>query len=141
VYDRNHDRLSRHFEFKYPRNNQLRMHSKVPHRKTADVYKAHVISLNVNSVTGSETMCSRRLLEILACGGIAVTNPSLAVDRYFKDYCHVIDTHEQAQDLFARLRHGPGREDLARAEAGAAYVKQNHTWTHRLEEVCSVVKI
>jgi spore maturation protein CgeB len=141
VFDRNHDRLSRHFEFKYPRNAQLRIHAKVPHRETAGVYKAHAISLNVNSVTGSETMCSRRLLEILACGGIAVTNPSLAVDRYFSEYCHVVSTPEHAQELFDRLRHGPSREDMARAEAGAAYVKQNHTWAHRLEEVCSIVKL
>jgi len=141
VFDRNHDRLSRYFEFRFPNKSHLRMHGKVPHRETARIYKEHAISLNVNSVTGSETMCSRRLLEILACGGIAVTNPSRAVDRYFRDYCHVVKTHEEATELFARLRHGPSAEDLARAEAGAIYVGQNHTWTHRLEEICAIAKI
>ncbi|WP_233238552.1 glycosyltransferase [Bordetella sp. LUAb4] len=140
VYDRNHDRLSRSFEFEYPRHAQLRIHEMVPHRRTADIYKQHVISLNVNSVTASATMYSRRLLEILACGGIAVTNPSLAVARDFRDFCHVVDSTEQARELFARLRHGPAADDLARAEAGAAYVKQHHTWAHRLRDVCSVVK-
>ncbi|MDR2364769.1 MAG: glycosyltransferase, partial [Zoogloeaceae bacterium] len=98
-------------------------------------------SLNVNSVVRSETMCSRRLLEILACGGIAVTNHSRAVDRYFREYCHVANTREEARELFSRLKHGPSREDRERAEAGAAYVRQNHTWTHRLEEICAVVKV
>lgn len=141
VYDRNHDRLSHHFEFRFPKLNQLHVQGKVPHRETAPIYKSHAISLNVNSVTDSQTMCSRRLLEILACGGIAVTNPSLAVERWFKDYCHVVTTREEAIELFARLRHGPQSHDLARAEAGAMYVRKHHTWTNRLAEICAIVKI
>lgn len=142
VFDRNHDRLSRHFEFRFPKNRQLRVHSRVPHRETAQIYKTHVASLNVNSVTDSETMYSRRLLEILACGGIVVTNPSRAVERYFRDHCHVVRTREEARELFSRLRQGgPSREDMARAEAGAIYVRNNHTWAHRLEEICNIVKL
>lgn len=85
-------------------------------------------------------MVSRRLLEILACGGIAVTNPSCAVDRYFRDFCHVVSTPEQANELFVRLRNGPSAEDMVRAEAGARYVRQHHTWAHRLGELADVVK-
>jgi spore maturation protein CgeB len=39
------------------------------------------------------------------------------------------------------LRHGPSQEDLDRAEAGAKYVREHHTWAHRLEEICAVVKL
>lgn len=141
VFDRNHDRLSRHFEFSFPRKKQLCLHAKVPHRETAQVYKSHVVSLNVNSVTGSATMFSRRLLEILACGGIAVTNPSRAVDRHFRDFCHVVATRAEARELFARLRHGPSADDLERAEAGARFVRQNHTWEQRLQQVCAALGI
>lgn len=139
VFDRNHDRLSRHFEFRFPKKRCLHLHGKVAHRETAHVYKSHAISINVNSVTDSETMCSRRLLEILACGGVAVTNPGRSVERYFRDYCHVVNTREEAMELFSRLRHGPSEDDMARAAAGAQYVKENHTWEHRLEEICSIV--
>lgn len=141
VFDRNNGRLSSYFEFRFPKKSQLRVHGKVAHGETANIYKTHVASINVNSVTGSETMCSRRLLEILACGGIAVTNPSRAVDRYFRDYCHVVSTGEEANELFSRLRYGPSQQDKERAEAGAKYVRKNHTWTHRLEEICAVVKV
>lgn len=141
IFDRNHDRLSRHFEFSYPKRPQLRLHGRVPHRDTAAIYKAHVASINVNSVTASETMCSRRLLEILACGGIAITNPSRAVDLHFRDYCHVVNTQEEAIDVLARLRTGPAQEDLDRAEAGARFVQQNHTWAHRIGKICAVVGI
>jgi hypothetical protein len=141
VFDRNHDRFSRHFEFRYPNNDHMVVHPRVSHRKTADVYKKYVLSLNVNSVTESETMCSRRLLEILACGGIAVTNPSQAVDRHFRDYCHVVDSQDEAVELFSRFKHGPSKIDLERAEAGAAYVRRHHTWAHRLEALCAVVNV
>jgi hypothetical protein len=141
AFDRNQGRFSRHFEFRFPKKNQLYIHDKVPHRETAQIYKSHAISLNVNSVTDSETMFSRRLLEILACGGICVTNPSLAVEKYFRDYCHVVNTREEVRELFSRLCNGPSQEDMERAEAGAMYVRNNHTWAHRLEELCTIVNL
>ncbi len=86
-------------------------------------------------------MYSRRLLEILACGGIVVTNPSRSVKKYFYDYCHVVNSREEVRELFSRLRYGPSREDKERAEAGARYVRDNHTWEHRLEELCAIVNL
>ena len=139
VFDRNHHRFSRHFEFKFPAKRQMKIFTGVPYQKTADIYKTHAASLNVNSVTDSETMCSRRLLEILACGGLAVTNRSLAVDRLFQNYCLVAETPSQARELFARLRHGPSKDDLERAEAGAAYVRSAHTWERRLVELSEII--
>ena len=140
VYDRNHHRLSRPFEFRYPRSAGLRVHASVPHQETAQLYKSHRVSLNVNSVTASETMYSRRLLEILACGGIAITNPSRAVERHFAEYCHVATDAAQATELLSRLCiDGPSADDLARAAAGAEYVRSEHTWAHRLEELDAIV--
>lgn len=142
VFDRNHGRLSNFLEFRFPRHRHLTLHPHVAHRETGHVYKSHLVSLNVNSVTGSRTMISRRLLEILACGGIAVTNGSRAVDTYFRDFCHVIETHEQAGELFARLmKHGPSPEDLQRAEAGARYVAREHSWARRLESLCASIGV
>lgn len=141
VYDRNQGRFSRHFEFRFPQKKQLCLHNKIPHRQTAEVYKSHTVSINVNSVTDSETMYSRRLLEILACGGIVVTNPGRAIDKYFRDYCHVVKSREETLELLNRLRQGLLQEDRDRAAAGARYVRQNHTWEHRLEELCAVVSV
>jgi hypothetical protein len=137
VIDRNSDRKSNNY--RYPSLPGLEVLSVLPHPQTAQIYKDYLVSLNVNTIEDSATMYSRRLVEILACGGIAVTNPSPAVDRYFKDYCHVVHNAEEAVDLFSRLKHGPSADDLARAEAGARYVLAEHTWSHRLEEIVRVV--
>lgn len=141
AFDRNHYRLSRYFEFRYPDIPGVKVHPRVAYWETARQYKKYGLSINVNSVVDSETMCSRRLLEILACGGIAMTNPSLCVSKYFSEFCHVAANGEEARELFIRATFGPSKEDKERAAAGAAYVRSTHTWSHRLEDICAIAKI
>ena len=139
VYDRNHYRLSRYYAFSFPKLPHLVVNPGVSNWETAAIYKRHLLSINVNSVTDSETMVSRRLLEILACGGIAMTNPSKAVEREFADFCYVVSDVAEARALFERMAHGPTQDDLERARAGAEYVAKHHTWAHRLEQICTLV--
>ncbi len=139
VWDRNSGRRSS--DYRYPAKACINVLPATPYEETAEIYKDHLISLNVNTIEDSETMFSRRLVEILACGGIAVTNASPAVERYFKDYCYVVTSESEAAALFDRLKHGPDEADLQRAKAGAEYVAKEHTWTHRLEEIRKTVGI
>lgn len=137
IVDRNSGRRSG--VYRYPALPDMEARPAVPHARTAQIYKDYLVSLNVNTVEDSATMYSRRLIEILACGGIAVTNPSPAVERYFGQFCHVVRDAGEASALFERLRSGPSRPDLERARAGAEYVLREHTWRHRLEEMAAVV--
>lgn len=137
AYDRNSDRKSK--VYRYPQNKNILVKKAVSYEGTAQIYKDNLISLNVNTIEDSKTMFSRRLIEILACGGIAVTNSTPAVEHYFRDYCYVVTNEAEAETLFRRLKDGPSETDLRRAEAGAAYVAKEHTWTHRLEEIANVI--
>ena len=137
IFDRNSGRKSSNY--RYPALPEMDILPALSYPQTAQVYKDYLVSLNVNTIEDSATMFSRRLVEILACGGIAVTNPSLAVEQMFADYCHVVCNADEMQELFARLKYGPSADDLARAEAGARYVAQNHTWKHRLEQIAKVI--
>lgn len=137
VFDRNSGRQAAHY--RYPDLPGQRVRPAVSHANTARVYKDYLVSLNVNTVDDSPTMFSRRLIEILACGGVAVTAPALSVNALFRDYCHVVGCEEETLALFERLRLGPEPEDLERARAGAEYVLAHHTWRHRLEQIASVV--
>lgn len=136
IIDRNSDRKSDNY--RYPNLQGVQVLPAVSYAQTAQVYKNYLVSLNVNTIEDSETMYSRRLVEILACGGIAVTNPSVAVERHFKDFCHVVRSAEEAFALFSRLKHGPSALDLERAEAGARYVAAHHTWAERLQTIARV---
>jgi spore maturation protein CgeB len=137
VYDRNSQRPSK--IYRYPSWPKLVVKPAVSHTDTHHVYKDHLVSLNVNTVTDSETMYSRRLVEILACGGIAVTSPARSVDAMFAPYCHVVETANETKELFARLRYGPLPSDLERARAGSEYVLKHHTWANRVEQIANAV--
>lgn len=139
VYDRNSARPSS--IYRYPADGGIDVRPAIAHARTARIYKDNLVSLNVNTVTDSATMFSRRLVEILACGGIAVTSAARSVDAMFADFCHVVRGPEEARDLFARLRHGPSHHDLERARAGAAFVAAHHTWDQRLAHVAAVAGV
>lgn len=136
VFDRNSGRPSPNY--RYPQLPGMEVLPAVSHAETARLYKDYLVSINVNTVTDSPTMYSRRLVEILACGGIAVTSPADSVTAMFADYCHVVDDPDQARALFSRLRHGPAPEDLERARAGSDYVLREHVWSRRLEQIAAV---
>src|SRR3989442_9009585 len=116
VFDRNSGRSSA--DYRYPNLPWLTVRPSVPHTKTAQIYGDYMVSLNVNTVEDSATMFSRRLIEILACGGLAVTTPALSVDRHFKEYCYVVSTEEEARDLFGRLKNGLTKRERSMVSAG-----------------------
>jgi spore maturation protein CgeB len=137
VFDRNSSRKST--VYRYPELPGLEVRKAVPHDKTADIYRDYMISLNVNTVEDSDTMFSRRLIEILGCGGLAVTTPAKSVDRYFRDYCHVISSEDEARELFKSRNDGLEPKDREMARAGAEYVLRHHTWSHRIEAVLKTI--
>ena len=139
IYDRNSNRKGEHYRF--PAWDNTKINPSVSYPETADIYHNSLVSLNVNTVTDSPTMYSRRLVEIIACGGVAVTTPALSVDKLFSDYCYVVDSYEESVELFSRLKHGPSKDDLERAKAGAEYVAEHHTWEHRLNEIRKIIGI
>ena len=139
VINRNSKRLSKNYV--YPRYSGLKVMPAVSYLQTADIYKNFLVSLNVNTVDKSPTMVSRRLVEILACGGLAVSNPSNAIDQYFNPYCYTVSNYDEACQLFSRLKKGPDKEDLEMARAGAEYIRAHHTWRNRLQKIARTVGI
>lgn len=55
----------------------------LPYEEVVASYKTHLAHLNGNSVESSPTMFSRRVVEVAASGGIALTTPSRAIDEMF----------------------------------------------------------
>lgn len=137
AFDRNSNRKSGNY--RYPMLPGMEVKKAVSYPKTAQIYKDYLVSLNVNTITDSPTMYSRRLIEILACGGIAVTTPAKSVDAMFAEFCHIVHNEEEMLELFARLKYGPSDDDLERARAGAEYVAENHTWAHRLQQIANTI--
>ena len=137
IFDRNSKRKAN--VYRYPEWCGTNIHASVPNAQTAAIYKDYLVSLNVNTNANSPTMVSRRLVEVLACGGIAVTTPAPSVEKEFRDFCHIVHSSEETTELFARLKYGPSKEDLERARAGADYIAQHRTWEHNLRFVRDII--
>ena len=139
VFDRNSNRKSS--IYRYPKIENLTVHSAVPYAKTAQIYKEYLVNLNVNTIEDSPTMFSRRLIEIIACGGLAITNPSPAVQALFAPYCYIVHNKEEIEALCQRLyRDGLTLSDKEKLQKGATYIAQYHTWKHRLDEIIQVIQ-
>lgn len=139
VYDRNSDRQGS--EYRYPQLPGLVVRAKVPHEQTAAIYTQSLVSLNVNTIEDSSTMFSRRLIEIMACGGLAVSTPALSIDRWFRDYCHTVGTRDEVHALLGRIaRDGYSADDKVRMIEGAAYIEREHTYSRRLEALLDLIE-
>lgn len=140
VFDRNSNR--RASKYRYPALPWMDVKKALPHDKTPAAYRDYMVSLNVNTVTDSDTMFSRRLVEIMSCGGIAVTTPAQSVSRLFADHCHIVSSAEAANDLLGRFaKDGASPQDIAQARAAAAHVHQHHSWSNRLAQIMNTLNI
>lgn len=137
VYDRNSDRKSKNY--RYPDWPWIDVCPSVSNDKTADIYRRYLVQFNVNTVTDSPTMYSRRLVEALACSSIVVTNPAVSVDKMFAEYCEVVHSREECDDVLERIFKGGGKRELERARAGADYVLREHTWEKRLQQIADTI--
>lgn len=134
VYNRNSRRRAE--QYRFPHEPWINVKKAIAHSRTVDVYRRHIASLNVNTVDNSQTAFSRRLVEIIASGGLAVTNTTPAVMRHFRNFCETVNSEEEARGVFDRLaKDGWSRQDRERMRAGADHVLRHHTWQHRLGQI------
>lgn len=134
VYDRNYKRRADHY--RYPIYPGMIVKKGVPYPKTAELYRRYQVNLNVNTVEDSPTMYSRRLIEILAVGGVAVTSPSMAASSLFSSFCYIVRSAQEVAACVASLRvRATYKTALERAAAGAAVVAREHTWERRLQDI------
>lgn len=77
IYDRKSGSGGKNFRF--PARYEPYIHPGVPYPELPALLGRYEYALNVNSVTDSQTMCSRRVLQMAACGMNIITNPSPAM--------------------------------------------------------------
>lgn len=139
IIDRNSDRNPD--VYRYPDLPNTTVFPNVPHNKTGDIYRQYSHCINVNTVTNSPSMFSRRLIEIMACGRLAVTNPSLAVSTRFEGMCEVIESREQADELFAQLskEYTPAQEEMMRY--ASHHVLQHYNYDQWIKQIVDFIEL
>lgn len=139
VVDRNSDRKSD--VYRYPNLPNMTIKSAVPYDQTGELFRQYSHCLNVNTVTDSPSMFSRRLIEIMACERLAVTNPSLSVSTRFEGMCEVIDSKEQADELFAQLSKGYTSQQKEMMRYASNHVLQNYNYDKWIKNIVEFIEL
>lgn len=135
IFDRNHDRGDEAFAF--PRKYQPLVRAAVPYAAVADVYRRFLVGINMNTVTDSPTMYSRRIHELAACRTVVVTNHSLGTWSDYGDAMIYADRPEFVARLDEVLEDP---SDAARMTQGALdIVMTRHTARTRLAQLAQEV--
>lgn len=133
-----YDRMSQlgNERYAYPRKYRSFIRPAVPFREIVDVYKQFKIFLNVNTITDSPTMMSRRVYELLACGTPVISTPSLAIDEQFKGIVQVAKNAKEANKIAKRLLENEW-EWLRTSHLGYREVMLKHTYEHRAAQIAN----
>ncbi|KAA0970097.1 glycosyltransferase [Paeniglutamicibacter gangotriensis] len=96
-----------------------------------EAYKSHPVHINVNSVSGSPTMFSRRVFEIAACGTPMISGKSFGVTWMFDASIPVVRTPEESEAI-SGLWMQSERDRVMDAWGPMRVVYQKHLAHHRL---------
>ncbi len=108
------------------------------YRQMLSASTGYDVFLNVNSVTDSPTMCSRRLFELSAAQVPVLSTPSAAIKPYFGDTVTVASNVAEARISLKVLLGQPEHRDRLALRAHRR-VFDTHLYTHRVSEVLQVV--
>lgn len=111
----------------------------LPFAEIDRAYKGYRYGINLNSVKQSQSMCARRVFELLASNTVTVSNFSRAIRMQFGD---LVITSDNGDEIVRRLQAIEGDEATWRKFrlAGLRKVMQSHTYSNRLATIISKVK-
>lgn len=102
-------------------------------------YRSFKLFLNVNTVTDSPTMCSRRIFEIPASGTAVLSTNSLAVRKFFReDEIPVTSTRLEARSSIKALLNSPKYREKV-VHRAQRKIWEHHTYKHRALKILKAV--
>lgn len=121
--------------FSFPEEYQDGIKGSLPYKELCHEYRRYRIFLNVNSVTESPTMFSRRVFELMACGTPIVSTYAKGIESLFEsDAVWMVKSKEEADAAIHTLMTDDA-EWRRRSLAGIREVYANHTYAHRLNYI------
>ncbi len=110
----------------------------LPYEQMLAAYTSYKVFLNVNSVTGSPSMCSRRLFELSAAQTAVVSGPAASIQPFLGDALTVVTDAEQTRKALAVLvRQDEFRDRLALRAHRRVF--DEHLYSHRVDAVLRAV--
>jgi len=120
--------------YEYPARYQASIAGTLSYEQMLTAYRAYRVMLNVNTVSDSPTMFSRRVFETLACGRAVISSPSVGMEAMLGSAVRVASTEGETR---AHLEHLFGDDERYDREAHLGYrlVHREHTYANRLQTI------
>ncbi|MCB1196803.1 MAG: glycosyltransferase [Deltaproteobacteria bacterium] len=133
-----YDRLDGKGKYRFPSKYTNHVHGSVPFSEMKNIYKKYQFGINMNSVKNSNTMYSRRVLELMASNTFVVGNHSDGIKKEFGDVMICSDDYKVIESSFKQIFSDQDvRQSLTLQ--GLRKVLKNHTCGQRLAAVYTAV--
>ena len=127
-------------DYRFPEKYQQAIVGTLDLERVLMAYRSYKVFLNVNTVTNSPTMFSRRVFELLACGTPVISTQSVGVQKMLGDFVKITHNYAETNEhIDVLLNDEEVRQKLA--HTGYRYVHENHTYKHRLEYILGKLQI
>jgi len=126
--------------YRFPREFKKHVVGSLPYGRMLAAYTAYQVFLNVNSVSGSKTMCSRRLFELSAAQTAVVSAPAASIEPFFGRTVTVVEDADQTRAALDVLLSDPDHRDRLALQAHRR-VFDEHLCGHRVEAVLASVGV
>lgn len=133
IFDR-YFKFNEHERYRFPSRWLPYIHGPLGYDHVLAAYRHFSVVLNVNTVTDSETMFSRRALEAAACGAVVISNPSVGTREAMGDLVLEANTAVECAEHVNRLQADPKGRDVL-AHRAYRHVHQHHTWANRMQDI------
>lgn len=132
---------SKNESYRWPEVFQAAVRGALSYAEMVNAYKRYKVFLNINSVTNSPTMFSRRVFELLACGTPVISAYSEGIEKLLGGDVVLMSRDETTtRALLDRvLRDDEFRERLSLR--GQRKVFSEHTYGHRLNAILETIGV
>ena len=134
IFDRNLARVEMGPNYHFPPKYREAIKGTLTYKEMLTAYRCYDVMLNVNSVSESPTMFSRRVFESLACGTPVISSESVGMSRVLGQHVRVARSIEEATDHLLELLQDEETR-IREGHLAYRYVHENHTYRHRMGDI------
>lgn len=141
IYDRNYNKPDKVREgYRFPARYRESIKGSLSPENVAEAYKSYLVQINLNTVKCSESMFARRVFESLACGTPVISNYSKAMYDLFGDIVLICDEERDCSLKLQEIINDPVEWKRV-SDAGIERVLGQHTYAHRLKQICDLIGV
>ncbi len=136
IFDRNY--YLEDENYKFPIKFQENIKGTLEYYEIEKAYKGYKISLNVNTISDSPTMFSRRVFELILCNTIVLSNYSQGIENLLPEVVFMGNTKEDYCSLLDKIYKN---DELCRdiLQKGVRQVLVNHTYEKRTIDMFNAI--